>query len=136
MIRVLSDPGIILSEASTSESGGLAEHDSLKVKTLIVPKNSGIQTVVPMIYDALSTAEGMEARYRPFALKRVKNRILGLESMSSENGSMWKAITTTTQRTFVENVNRGPSPSKMDNWLYGKKNFRNNPGINNKDELF
>jgi len=132
----VSDPGIILSEASTSIEGGIAEHDSLKVKTLIVPRNSGIQTVVPMIYDALSTAEGMEARYRPFALKRVKNRILGLESMSSENGSMWKAITTTTQRSFVENVNRGPSPSKMDKFFYGAKNFKNNPGVNTKDDLF
>jgi hypothetical protein len=132
----LSDPGLILSEASTSEGGEFAEHDSLKVKTLIVPKNSGIQTVVPMIYDALSTAEGMEARYRVFAIKRVKNRILGLESMSSEMGNMWKALTTTTNRSFVEQVNRGPSPSNTDKWLYGKKNFKNNPGTNRNDEVF
>lgn len=132
----MSDPGLILSEASTSEEGGIAEHDSLKVKTLIVPKNSGIQTVVPMIYDALSTAEGMEARFRMYAVKRVKNRILGLESMSSEMGNMWKALTTTTNRSFVESVNRGPSPSKTDSWLYGKKNFKNNPGVNRQDEIF
>ena len=117
---------LLLNHSSARKAGGKAEPRMLRVRSIIVPRNSGIQTIVPEIYDAMLEADNMEPRFRPFAVAKIENRELGMCSLSSEAGDMLKMGQTSRTVHHMETVNRGPPASKMDRWLY-KEKLNNNP---------
>ena len=117
---------VLLSHSSAKKSGGKPEPRMLLMRSIIIPRNSGVQVIVPELYDAMLEAENMEPRFRPFAVCKIENRELGMCSLSSEGGDMLKL--SQTQRTVhqLEQINKGPPASKMDRWMY-KDALKNNP---------
>lgn len=124
---VLADSfSILLNNSSAKKAGGKAEPRMLRVRSLITPRNSGVQNIVPELYDAMTEAENMEPRLRPFMVAKVESRELGLCSISSEGGDMLKMGQTQRNVHTMEQINRGPPASKMDRWMY-KEKLQHNP---------
>jgi len=96
------------------------------MRSLSLPRNSGVQTIVPLLYDAMMDADSMEPRFRAFAVDKVKNKELGIASLSSEGADMLKLLQTQRQVHHMESRNIGPPASKMDRWMY-KEKLNNNP---------
>lgn len=106
----------------------------LLARSLSLPRNSGVQTILPLLYDAMLDAENMDPRFRHFAIDKIKNRELGIASLSSEGADMLKLLQTTRQISHLETRNIGPPAGIWDRKMYGDKVFKNNP--QGKDDGF
>lgn len=117
----------ILQDSSAEIPGGSAEPQMLFARSIIVPRNSGVQNVFAMIQSALLRAQNFKPPYRKYGVALVNARKLGLAAISSEGGDMLKAINTTRTEQMLGAKNIGPSVSPSDVFFYGKENTKNNP---------
>ena len=98
----------------------------MRAMGLIVPKNSGIQTVYTKIHLTMNMAKNMHWKFRQYAVKMAKAREYGLVAITSENGGGIKSFNT---ERFEQGLSQNKSLQKADSWdnmLYGQKRFENN----------
>lgn len=118
---------LIITDSSATVPGGPAIPKKLRYRTLIVPRNSGIQSVASKISRAMVIAQSFKSDFRPFAEKLVDARDDGLISLSSEGGALLQELNTTRHKESLNYVNTGPPVTPWDKWLHGKQFGKNNP---------
>ena len=110
-------------ERASSESP-LTPHDPkfLRAMGLIVPKNSGIQTVYKNILLSINFARYQHWRFRPYAHDLAKAREYGLVAITSEQGGGIRTFNTERMEHILPNQNH--ATQKADSWdraFYGDK---------------
>lgn len=102
-------------------------------RTLIVPKNSGIQNVYSDIMQAIERARRFKPPFREFAIAMAEKYLEGMIAISSEQGAYVREFNTIRSSVPVGQV-QGPPATWMDEYVYGKDKFKNNPKA--KDDGF
>lgn len=100
-------------------------------RTLIVPKNSGIQVVYSNLSHSLARAQRFKEPFRTEAIKAVMADYEGLISISSEGGANLREFNTTRGPVGVGS-NEGPGVTFLDEYvdsaISGQKGrLKNNP---------
>lgn len=95
-------------------------------RTLIAPKDSGIQMVYSDIMHSIERARRFKPPFREYAIEIAEKDLEGLISISSEQGAFVREFNTV--RTSVPvGGNTGPPATWFDEYVYGKDKFKNNP---------
>lgn len=102
-------------------------------RTLIVPKNSGIQNVYSDIMQAIERARRFKPPFREFAIAMAEKYLEGMIAISSEQGAYVREFNTVRSSVPVGQVQGAPA-TWMDEYVYGKDKFKNNPKA--KDDGF
>ena len=95
-------------------------------RTLIVPKNSGIQVVYADIIHALERAKRFKPPFRELAINIALADLQGMIAISSELGAYIKEFNTVRSSVPIGQVT-GQAATWVDEWFYGKDKFKNNP---------
>lgn len=123
---MVSDIYETLIESSAEQPGQSADTLMLLARSLIVPRNSGIQNVLPVIIKSINRARLLRPPYRQYALAKAKEALYGIAGISSEGGAMLKEINTTRQ-SLSSYSNTGQPVGPYDEMFYGDKYLKNNP---------
>ena len=118
-------------EGSRDPLTELVNYGLILPRTLIVPKNSGIQIVWSNLEHALARAERFKEPFRSQAIKAVMADFKGVISLSSELGAYLREFTTTRGAVPI-GQNVGQEATWVDEYfheqLLGKKGMlKNNP---------
>ena len=116
----------VFMESSADWPGGPVDNLMALCRSMIVPKNSGIQNIMPNIIKSMNRAKLLRPPYRTIAMSKAKEALYGMASISSENSAMNREINTSRQaQTF--NTNVGQNKDGYDEMIYGKQYLKNNP---------
>lgn len=124
----------ILHDSSADLPGQSADNLMMLARSMIVPKNSGIQNILPHIIKSINRARMLRPPYRQYALQKAKEALYGIAAISSENGALLREMNTTRSAQSMS-VNQGPAVTDWDRMFYGNEHLKNNPKAK-KDGLF
>ena len=94
---------------------------------MIVPKNSGIQTVNMNVHLTQHMAQNIHWKFVPHALAMAKANEYGMVSITSENGGGLKMLNTSRNEQLMTMKNTGTQKADAwDKYVYGNKKFENN----------
>lgn len=122
-----SDVRQLYERASTGIRGSDYDGNYLKSLSMIVPKNSGIQTVNMNVHLTQHLAQHIHWKFVPHALAMAKANEYGMVSITSENGGGLKMLNTSRSEQLMTMKNQGTQkPDAWDKYVYGNKKFENN----------
>ena len=107
------------------------DYELLTPRTLMVRRDSGIQTVYAQIRQAMARARRFRPPFREYMIEFVKAYLGGLIALSSEQGAFAREFSTSRASVPI-GVNEGQPVSDLDviayeGYLGQKGKFRNNP---------
>lgn len=103
-------------------------------RTLIAPKDSGIQMVYADIMQTIERARRFKPPFREYALEIAEKDLEGLIAISSEQGAFVREFNTIRSSVPV-GQNQGPPATWFDEYVYGKDKFKNNPKVKDDSAL-
>lgn len=98
-------------------------------RTMIVPKNSDVQTVYSNVVHSLERAKRFKPPFREYAIQMCLADLQGMISISSEGGAFIREFNTIRQSVPI-GTNQGQTATWFDNYVYGKEKMKNNPQTN------
>lgn len=124
-----SDVRQLYERASTGIRGSDYDGNYLKSLSMIVPKNSGIQTVNMNVHLTQHIAQYLHWKFVPHAVAFGKATEYGMVSITSENGGGLKMLNTSRNEQLMTMKNStNQKPDAWDKYVYGKEKFDNNEG--------
>ena len=121
-----SDLFEITVEGAINPLTGTLDSTLILPRTLIVPRNSGIQIVYSDTIHSLESAKRFKPPFREYAIAMALADLQGLIAISSEVGAFVREFNT--QRSSIPiGTNQGQPATWIDEYVYGKEFLKNNP---------
>lgn len=123
-----SDQFELTLEGSRDPVTGKLQNKFILPRTLIVPKNSNIQTVYDDVIHSIERAKRFKPPFREYAIAMAEADLQGMIAISSEQGAFVREFNTVRSSIPMGQV-QGQPATWFDDYVYGKEKMKNNPKV-------